>query len=221
MRLPQKKRLSDLFAGFSTALFSIPEGIAYAKLAGVDPLYGLFSSMVATIAASLTVSTALMVSTLTSAIAISTKSVLEVAGIASHELSQALFTLTFLMGLFMLFLGFFKLGKLVHFVSNAVMTGFVLGASMLIILGELGDLVGIELVGASRLEKLLFWLKSWDKWDPLTAAVGVSAIFLMLLLQKSSQIGKMAAAIVIVITTAVVKIGGVRLSFTSRKFGKI
>ena len=77
---PESKNLrSDVVAGFATGLFSIPEGMAYAQLAGVNPLYGMYSGIVTTIAASLTTGTILMISTLTSAIALSTASVLQTA----------------------------------------------------------------------------------------------------------------------------------------------
>ena len=67
---PDPKNLkSDLVSGFATGLFSIPGGMAYAQLAGVNPLYGLYSGIVATMAASLSTGTLLMISTLTSAIA--------------------------------------------------------------------------------------------------------------------------------------------------------
>ena len=72
---------SDAVAGFATGLFSIPEGMAYASLAGVNPVYGLYSGMVNTIVASLTTGTILMISTLTSAIALATASALSTAGI--------------------------------------------------------------------------------------------------------------------------------------------
>ena len=60
----------DVAAGFSTGLFSIPEGMAYATLAGVNPVYGLYSGMVATFVAAMTTGTILVISTLTSAIAL-------------------------------------------------------------------------------------------------------------------------------------------------------
>lgn len=55
---------SDLVSGFATGLFSIPAGMAYAKLAGVNPVYGLYSRMITTIVASLTTGSILMISTL-------------------------------------------------------------------------------------------------------------------------------------------------------------
>jgi SulP family sulfate permease len=72
---------SDVLSGFATGLFSIPEGMAYAQIAGVNPVYGLYSGMVATLTAALTTGTILMISTLTSAIAIATASVIDSAGL--------------------------------------------------------------------------------------------------------------------------------------------
>jgi MFS superfamily sulfate permease-like transporter len=72
---------NGVVSGFATGLFSIPEGMAYAQLAGVDPVYGLYSGIVATVVASLTTGTVLMISTLTSAIALTVGSVIEEAGL--------------------------------------------------------------------------------------------------------------------------------------------
>ncbi len=82
---------SDAVSGFATGLFSIPEGMAYAQIAGVNPVYGLYSGMVATLTAALTTGTVLMISTLTSAIALATVSVIDSAGLDDSNPS-ALFT---------------------------------------------------------------------------------------------------------------------------------
>ena len=109
----RKNLLSDLAAGFTTGLFSIPEGMAYAKLLGVNPVYGLYSSMAAPIVASLSTGTVLMISTLTSAIAICTGSVIQHAGIDVVSHPQALFTITFLVGAIMFLMGLLRLGSIV------------------------------------------------------------------------------------------------------------
>jgi SulP family sulfate permease len=75
--------VTNIISGLATGLFSIPEGMAYAQLAGVNPIYGMYSGIVATIVASLSTGTILMMSTLTSAIALATGSVLQKAG--SHR----------------------------------------------------------------------------------------------------------------------------------------
>ena len=87
--------------------------MAYAPLAGVNPLYGLYAGLVATLVAALSTGTVLMVSTLTSAIALSTGSVLQVAGIGGSAMPGALFTVTLLSGGIMLVLGLLRLGSMV------------------------------------------------------------------------------------------------------------
>lgn len=71
----------NIVSALATGLFSIPEGMAYAQLAGVTPVYGLYSGVVATIVASLSTGTVLMMSTLIRAIALTTGSVLMLADI--------------------------------------------------------------------------------------------------------------------------------------------
>ena len=134
-KAPRQGLVPNIISGLATGLFSIPEGMAYAQLAGVNPVYGLYSGIVATIVASLSTGTILMMSTLTSAIALATGSVLQTADVQSSQMPAALFTITFLVGAIMFVLGLARLGSIVNFVSNAVMTGFVAAASWLIITG--------------------------------------------------------------------------------------
>ena len=200
----RKNILPDLAAGFTTGLFSIPEGMAYAKLMGVNPVYGLYSSMAAPIVASLTTGTILMVSTLTSAIAICTGSVIQQAGIDVAAHPSALFTITFLVGAIMLLMGLLRLGAVVNYVSNAVMTGFVAGASLLILVGELGDLTGYAPSGANKLLKMIDHLTHVTQWDPATTAVGFGTIIAMVVLKKIPATEKAAAVIVLILGGVVV-----------------
>ena len=205
-KVTRKELFSDLSAGFTTGLFSIPEGMAYAKLIGVNPVYGLYSSMVAPIAASLSTGTILMVSTLTSAIAICTGSVIQQAGINVSSNPSALFTITFLVGAIMLVMGLLRLGSVVNFVSNAVMTGFVAGASFLILVGELGDLTGYAPAGANKLLKIVDWAAHVGHWDPATTAVGCGTIIAMIILKIIPQTEKASAVITLILGTLVVNL---------------
>ena len=206
LKLNGKTLRSDLVSGFSTGLFSIPEGMAYAKLAGVNPVYGLYSGMIATVVASLTTGSMLMISTLTSAIALSTASVIQVAGIQSSQMPQALFTITFLVGAVMFVMGLLRLGSVVNFVSNAVMTGFVAGASLLIIIGELGDFSGYDPTGANKLTKVVNWFANIGQWDPTTTAVGLSTVIFMIILKRFERTEKLAPIITLFVMTSVVKL---------------
>lgn len=196
----------NIISGLATGLFSIPEGMAYAQLAGVNPVYGLYSGIVATMVASLTTGTILMMSTLTSAIALATGSVLQSAGIQDSQMPGALFTVTFLVGAIMFVLGLARLGGIVNFVSNAVMTGFVAGASLLIITGQEHHLTGYSPVGANTFQKTIDWLQNIDQWDMTTVAVSVSVILLMVVLKRIRAIEKFAPIIVLLVATAAVNL---------------
>ncbi|MCV2394727.1 SulP family inorganic anion transporter [Actinotalea sp. M2MS4P-6] len=200
--------VSGAVAGFATGLFSIPEGMAYAQLAGVNPLYGLYSGLVATLVAALATGTVLMISTLTSAIALSTGSVLVVAGIANDAMPGALFTVTLLSGVFMLVLGLLKLGSLVSFVSNSVMTGFVAAASLLILIGELGDFSGYDPQGSNKLSQLWDWFAHIGSWDPATTGVALATVALVVAGKAFRPTEKLAPVIALVIMTVAVPLLG-------------
>ncbi len=205
-KAPGKGLVPNIISGLATGLFSIPEGMAYAQLAGVNPVYGLYSGIVATMVASLTTGTVLMLSTLTSAIALATGSVLQTADIQSSQMPAALFTVTFLVGTIMFVLGLARLGSIVNFVSNAVMTGFVAGASWLIITGQEHHLTGYSPTGANTFEKSINWLQNIDQWDMTTVAVSVSVIVFMVLLKRVRPLEKFAPIIVLVLATAIVNL---------------
>jgi sulfate permease, SulP family len=194
----------NIISGLATGLFSIPEGMAYAQLANVNPIYGMYSGIVATMVSSLTTGTVLMMSTLTSAIALATGSVLQNANIQSSQMPQALFTITFLVGAIMFLLGLARLGSIVNFVSNAVMTGFVAGAALLIILGQEHHLTGYSPTGANELQKTLNWLQNFSQWDKTTVAISIGVILLMVLLKRIHPLEKFAAIIVLFIATIIV-----------------
>ncbi len=200
----------NVISGLATGLFSIPEGMAYAQLAGVNPVYGLYSGIVAVIVSSLTTGTILMMSTLTSAIALATGSVLQTAGIQDSQLPGALFTITFITGAVMFVLGIARLGNIVNFVSNAVMTGFVAGASLLIILGQEKHLTGYAPVGANEFQKTINWLQNIDQWETTTVAISIIVIIAMVLLKRVRALEKFAPIIVLIVATAIVNFMGLQ-----------
>jgi sulfate permease, SulP family len=195
---------ANIMSGLATSLFNVPTGLAYAQLAGVNPVYGLYAGIVPVLVAALSTGTILMISTLTSAIALATGSVLQVAGIQSSQLPQALFTVTFLAGAFMFVLGLLRLGSIVNFVSNAVMTGFVAGTALLIILGQEQHLTGYSPVGADQWQKTINWLANISQWNFTTVAVSVATIVLMVIFTRINALKKFAAILVLAVGTLVV-----------------
>ena len=131
---------SDAVAGLTFAIVSVPQAMAHALLATVNPVLGIFTLVAAIpIGAVFTGSIFMNVST-TAALSIAAGAALE--DVSPDHRAEALATLVVLVGAFQLLAGVFRLGVAVRFISNAVMTGFLNGVGVLIILGQLGDLTG-------------------------------------------------------------------------------
>ena len=194
----------DLLAGLATGLFNVPSGLAYAQLAGVNPIYGLYAGIVTTLVAALSTGTVLMISTITSAIALTTGSILQGTGLINTQMPQALFTLTFMAGAIMFLLGLLRMGSIVNYVSNAVMTGFVGGMALLIILGQEQHLTGYAPVGSNQLQKLVNWLQNFSQWSWTTLTVGIVVIILMVFLKRIRPVAKYAAIITLLFSTILV-----------------
>jgi SulP family sulfate permease len=198
----------DLGSGLTVALVSIPEGMVYAMVAGVDPVYGLYTGVITTIVASLTGSTSLMVVTLTNALALVTGETL--AGLGGDVDIRALFTLTLLVGVIMFVLGFLKLGSIIRFVSREVMSGFIFATALLIVLGQYGELVGYEshLEGANKLVKAIDITLHIGEWDLYTTMVGMGSILVLVLLKRIAAIEKYSDVLVILLSSIFVLIVG-------------
>lgn len=171
----------DAVSGFVTGLFSIPEGMAYASIGGFAAPLGLWSGVVPTIVGSVFARTVLMVTTLTSAIALSSQSVLDGAGLDPGD-TGALATLTVLVGLVMLVMGLLRLGSVMSFVSTAVMTGFTTGIALQILTGVIEDATGYGPTHHNTLAKIVDALAHIRDWDGITvlvtfATVAVWAVF--------------------------------------------
>jgi len=144
-KLINKNTLKDDFmAGLTGAVIVLPQGVAFATIAGLPPEYGLYTAMVTPIIAALFGSSLHLVSGPTTAI-----SIVVFSAISHHAepgtaefLSLAL-TLTFLAGVYQLAFGLARLGALVNFVSHTVVIGFTAGAAILIATSQLKHITGI------------------------------------------------------------------------------
>ena len=146
---------ADALAALTGAFVVLPQGVAFAVIAGMPPEYGLYAAMVPAVLASLFGSSRLMMSGPTTPVSIvlfASLSVLAVPGSATFVYFAL--TLTFMVGLIQLAMGFARLGYLVDFISDSVITGFSAGAvggSLNKILGviELGEM-GLRIVLGNR-----------------------------------------------------------------------
>jgi SulP family sulfate permease len=155
----------DSAAAFTNAAVVLPQGIAFAAIAGLPPQYGLYTAMVTPVIAALFGSSWHLVSGPTTAISVvifATLSNLHQPG--SPEYIQAVLTITLIAGLFQLLFGVVRLGQLVGLVSHSVMVGFAAGAAILIALSQLSGFLGQQL---PRPEDIVAFLPA--VWEALPA----------------------------------------------------
>jgi len=137
---------SDVIAGLIGAIVVLPQGVAFAAIAGMPPEYGLYAGMVPAIIAALWGSSWHLVSGPTTAASIVLFSTLSsLADPGSIEYVRLALTLTFMVGIIEFVMGVAKLGALVNFISHSVVIGFTAGAAILIIVNQLKNFFGIHI----------------------------------------------------------------------------
>jgi SulP family sulfate permease len=148
--LPEYKKpevvRADVLAGLTGAIVVLPQGIAFALLAGMPAHYGLYAAMVPCLIAALFGSSRLMVTGPANAISLTTMAL--IAPLALPESPQYVvfvLTLSFLVGVIQLTLGFSGIGKWVEKVPHSVIVGFTAGAAVLIINSQAGTLLGMNI----------------------------------------------------------------------------
>jgi len=205
-RLSREAARDDLSAGLVLGLESIPDGLAAGVLAGVNPLSGLYAYLFGTLAGAATTSSTFMVVQATGAMAVIVADVPRVH-VGGPEGDAALFTLAALTGVVMLVLGVARVGPLVRFVPNAVMTGFVNAIALNIVLGQLDDLTGYASEGSNRILRAIDTARNVGAWSWSAVAVGVLTVALIMLLERT-RLGALGIVVAIAVTSALTSVVG-------------
>ncbi len=184
LKIQPKNISSDLLAGLTAAVVNIPQGMAYALVAGIDPVFGLYSGIVPPIVGGIFTHSSFMMITVTGEVALVAGAVL--LGLGSGAGVEALVTLTLLVGLIAFLIGALKLDSILRFVSNAVMTGFLAGTAILIAIGQLDELTGYDLqVDGNAIQEVWDWLTHLPEGDLPTFFVGVITLALIIMLRRT------------------------------------
>ena len=208
----------EVLAGLPGAIGSVPDGMAAAVLAGVNPVFGLYASFAGPIAGGLTVSTRLMVITTTSAAALAAGSALDV--VSPDQRPAALFLLTLIAGVLMLAAGILRLGRYTRFVSHSVMIGFLTGVAVNIVAGQIPDLTGAESEGRFAIAKAFNVLISPSTIHLVSLLVGLAAIAILVALGRT-RLASFAAIIALGIPTLAVIVFGANGVTTVSDIGEI
>ncbi len=136
---------ADAIAAITSAIFALPQSLAFAMIAGLPPEFGLYAAIVAPIVSALFGSSWHTVSGPTVATSIVVLSILGQRAVPESPVFIGLvLTLTLLAGLIQLLLGLFRLGHVVNFISHTVILGFSTGAALLILSSQLKGVLGIH-----------------------------------------------------------------------------
>jgi sulfate permease, SulP family len=186
-------------AGVTLGLVSVPDGLAMGLLAGLNPVAGLYGYLVGTVAGAFATSSVLMSVQATGAMAVLIADVPELR--AAEDPTRALATLGVLTGAVMLVLGVLRLGSLVRFVPNAVLTGFVNAVAVNIVLGQLPSLTGYDSSRGNRLTRAIDTLLSPFSLHWPTVLIGVATIVLIVALERT-RLRSLGLLVAVAITSA-------------------
>jgi SulP family sulfate permease len=177
---------ADAAAGLIGAIIVLPQGVAFATIAGMPPEYGLYAAIVPAIVAALFGSSWHLVSGPTTAISIvlySTMSTLAEPG--SPPYVQLVLMATFLTGVFQLAMGIARLGVLVNFISHTVVVGFTAGAGLLIAGTQIQHFFGIPMErGMSFVESIQAFITRFDTADLHVTSVGALTLLVGILVKR-------------------------------------
>ena len=188
---PWSSARRDLLAGVTVAAISLPQAMAYALIAGVDPRFGLYSAIVVTLVASIFGSSSHLINGPTNAISLVVFSALAFfEPSARADAFQAMFLLGIMIGIIQILIAVFKLGDLTRYISESVVIGFMAGAGFRVALSQLGNLVGIKDRGTGHqhvLHRVWMTLTQGGPVNGRALAIGLASVALVILLRKLSR----------------------------------
>ncbi|WGL17353.1 sulfate permease [Microbulbifer bruguierae] len=170
----------DITAALVSGMLLVPQGLAYALLAGLPPHIGLYASLLPLIAyAAFGSSSAMALGPVAVISLMMTSSLSPLAATGSAEYIAAAIMLTLLSGLFLFAMGLLKLGVLSNLLSHPVISGFIAGAGALIIVGQLPALLGIEADGETASIQLFHVIEHLPEAHLTTMLFGVVTVILL------------------------------------------
>lgn len=177
---------SDIIAGLTGAVIVLPQGVAFALIAGLPPEYGLYSAIVPAVVAALFGSSFHLISGPTTAISLVIFTTISpFADPSSPQYIRLVLTLTFLAGLFQFGLGVARLGTLVNFVSHSVVVGFTAGAAILIATSQISHALGIALPkGESFVHTWVDVVRLLPQANPYVIAIALCTLLAALVFKK-------------------------------------
>jgi high affinity sulfate transporter 1 len=182
---PAGRLRDDVVAGLSVWAVLVPEALAYATIAGVPPVVGLYAAVPALILyAALGSSRLLIAGPMSATAALSAATIADVATGGQDVFLTLTIALAIATGVAALIAGALRLGFLASFISEPVMKGFIVGLAITILVGQLPKLFGVESEGEDVFAQLVHLLGELGSTDAATLAVGGTSLVLLLALRR-------------------------------------
>ncbi|WP_350289225.1 solute carrier family 26 protein [uncultured Croceitalea sp.] len=203
--LPKYKKAylaGDFSAGITVGIMLIPQGMAYALIAGLPPIYGLYAALVPNLIYAFTGSSrklAVGPVALDSLIVASSLAAMKLANIDDY-ISMAIFLALFV-GVIQLVMGFMRLGFLSNFLSRPVVSGFTSAAALVIGISQLKHFFGLEISINNTLKTLQAIVSQISETNFYDLAIGIAAILVILGLKSLHK--KLPAAMVVVVLSII------------------
>ena len=177
---------SDLIAGLSIAVIVIPQGLAYAMIAGLPPIYGLYAALIPQLIHGIMGTSRhpavgpVALDSLVVAIALSA---LSLSGI-EEMIAVAIFLAT-MVGVLQLLMGLLQMGVLANYLSRPVISGFTSAAAIIIGLSQVEHLLGLQIESSNQIQKMILSVvQNFSETHLMTVVVGLSAMSLILITKK-------------------------------------
>ena len=199
----------DLAAGLTTAVMLVPQGMAYAMLAGLPPVVGLYASLVPLVAyAALGTARPLAVGPVAMDSLLVAQAVMPMAALGSDDYVGYAVLLAFTVGVLQVMMGILRFGFLVNFLSRPVMTGFTAAAALIISFSQLKHLIGVSLPRSQNPFAVLHEaMVHLEEVNPRTAVVAVASMVLLIVAKKLWPRFPRALAVVVLGTVMVAVLG--------------
>jgi SulP family sulfate permease len=200
----------DAVAGLNVAIANVPDGLANGLLVGVNPVYGLYATMVGPLVGGMFASMRLMVVSTTAAASLTAAQALSLLPEGSRE--DGLFLMVILAGAIQVAAGLLGLDRLTRFVSYSVTTGFLTGIAASLVLSQLPTITGVRASGGNRVVQALSVLARAAEAVPWSVGLAVLALLLAVLLPRTpvGNAGRLLAVIVPSLLLVLLDLEGVR-----------
>lgn len=196
--------VADVMASLVNAVSNVPDGLATALMVGVNPIHGLYSTILAPTLGSLFASSQIMIVGVT--VAASVFAGQAIAGVPEEQRLTALFTFVVLAGIALMIFGFLKFGRLSKYISYPVMRGFMYGVGILLILGQFYGLVGYTPEASNSVLSFIETFANIGNWNWWSVFIAVITLGTMLILQRT-KLKLFASALALIVGTVVVYFG--------------